>query len=71
MNEGTGLEDYGTDAEVTCPYCGETVSITIDRAGGARQDYFEDCQVCCRPWQLAVTIHQEGGADIIVSPADD
>ena len=42
--------------EVTCPYCGETVTILVDLGGGRRQSYVEDCQVCCRPWEVIVTL---------------
>ncbi|WP_415226338.1 CPXCG motif-containing cysteine-rich protein [Psychromonas sp.] len=36
------------EQNIDCPYCGETISVLIDRqeAGG---QYIEDCQVCCRP----------------------
>ena len=44
-----------TEVEVTCPYCGEVVVISLDAGGGATQEYVEDCQVCCRPWQVYVT----------------
>ncbi|MCB1773337.1 MAG: CPXCG motif-containing cysteine-rich protein [Gammaproteobacteria bacterium] len=38
---------------ITCPYCGETHEVAIDTSAGA-QDYIEDCQVCCRPIELAL-----------------
>src|SRR2546428_9291564 len=38
-----------TEADVTCPHCGETMTITLDPGGGRAQEYVEDCQVCCRP----------------------
>ena len=37
-----------------CPYCGEIVEIALDPGSGSRQEYVEDCQVCCRPWQVFV-----------------
>src|SRR3989441_7100246 len=40
-----------TEADVTCPHCGETMTITLDPGGGRAQEYVEDCQVCCRPWR--------------------
>jgi hypothetical protein len=33
---------------ITCPYCGEQISILIDRSYDT-PEYIEDCQVCCRP----------------------
>jgi hypothetical protein len=32
-----------------CPYCGQTIEIYVDPGGGERQEYIEDCSVCCRP----------------------
>ena len=46
-----GLEsELQTEAEVTCPFCGESMAIVLDAGGGTTQEYVEDCQVCCRPW---------------------
>src|SRR5207244_11826548 len=41
-----------TEADVTCPHCGETMTITLDPGGGRAQECVEDCQACCRPWRL-------------------
>ena len=41
------------DAEgANCPYCGESVEVLLDRSGGTRQTFVEDCPICCRPWQV-------------------
>lgn len=32
-----------------CAYCGQTNDLYVDPSGGVRQQYVEDCQVCCRP----------------------
>ncbi len=60
------LNDPAVDCEieVTCPYCGETVMIMLDPAGGAAQDYVEDCEVCCRPWQVSVRYDDRGAAEV-------
>jgi hypothetical protein len=57
---GGGVAD--TMACVICPYCGADVEITLDPGGGSVQRYVEDCEVCCRPWQLTVTWDPAGGA---------
>jgi hypothetical protein len=63
---GDGVADV--DALVHCPYCGEGVEIALDPGSGAAQRYVEDCEVCCRPWQ--VTAWREGGRlRVQVSPA--
>ena len=51
--DGAESDDEGT-VEVTCPYCGEEVEITLDASGGAHQEYVEDCPVCCRPAEVFV-----------------
>ena len=42
-------------ATVQCPYCGEDLDVFVDRSV-PRQEYIEDCQVCCRPITLRVTV---------------
>ena len=39
--------------EVSCPYCGELLTLVVDDSAGA-QSYIEDCQVCCRPMMVRV-----------------
>ena len=41
-----------------CPYCGEAIKMVID-CSVSGQDYIEDCQVCCRPINIYVTIEDE------------
>ena len=53
-----------TEAEVTCPYCGESMTIVLDAAGGTTQEYVEDCQVCCRPWLVHVSYVEGGAAEV-------
>ncbi len=49
-----------SSVESDCPYCGEPVELFIDDDGGNHQVFVEDCAVCCRPWQVEVTL---GGDD--------
>lgn len=42
----------GEEVEVMCPWCSEPVSLWVDR--DTRGSYVEDCEVCCRPWQVHV-----------------
>ncbi|HET6579846.1 MAG TPA: CPXCG motif-containing cysteine-rich protein [Gemmatimonadales bacterium] len=51
-----------TEATVPCPYCGEINVIGLDPGGGPRQEYVEDCQVCCRPWKVLVNYLPDGSA---------
>lgn len=60
-----------TEATVQCPLCGQAVEIALDPAGGAEQEYVEDCQVCCRPWRVSVRYHGDGRATVSVSGLDE
>ena len=44
--------------DLCCPYCGEIIKIIID-CSISDQDYIEDCQVCCRPINIYVTIDDD------------
>jgi len=55
-----------TEAEVTCPYCGERILLGLDPGGGTTQEYVEDCQVCCRPWRVRVSYGETGIAEVRV-----
>ena len=47
------------NVSIQCPYCGESIDIVVD-ASIDRQDYIEDCSVCCRPMEMSVSISSEG-----------
>ena len=53
-----------TETHISCPYCGESISILVDDSL-PEQQYVEDCQVCCRPIVLDVAVDLEG--DVAVS----
>jgi hypothetical protein len=38
-----------------CAGCGEWNEIVVDESAGGRQQYVEDCQVCCKPNLLFVS----------------
>lgn len=61
---------FDSTAEVECPYCGESMAISLDTGGGSNQDYVEDCQVCCRPWRVRVNYQNDGTAEVWVDPAN-
>ncbi len=41
------------EIEVTCPSCFEPITTTVDTSQGSFET-IEDCQVCCRPMEIAV-----------------
>jgi hypothetical protein len=61
---GDGTAETG--ATVCCPYCGELNEIALDPGSGSEQEYVEDCQVCCRAWQVTVRYLPDGSAEVSV-----
>ena len=57
------------EVEIECPYCGERITLLVDGSAGS-QEYIEDCQVCCRPISLCVTVN-EGGPPQVEARRDD
>ena len=65
---------------ISCPYCGEDITILVEPMiadgtdsaegifGGEMQNYryIEDCQVCCRPITIHVSIEHGGGSSVDV-----
>ena len=41
-----------------CPYCWEQISMLIDTSQ-SRQNYIEDCEICCNPIQIDVTCEDQ------------
>lgn len=41
----------------SCPYCWETISMLIDTSIEDQQ-YIEDCEVCCNPIQLTISVFE-------------
>jgi hypothetical protein len=40
-----------------CPHCFEEISMLVDPSV-RRQEYIEDCEVCCNPIQIQVEIEE-------------
>ncbi|MGE3173451.1 MAG: CPXCG motif-containing cysteine-rich protein [Planctomycetota bacterium] len=51
------------EASYVCATCGEDIVIPVDPAAGSRQDYVEDCPVCCNPNVIHVTLDGDGRPD--------
>lgn len=53
-----------------CPYCGEPISVLVD-CSLEQQTYVEDCQVCCQPMVLQVTVDEESIASVYAQREDE
>jgi hypothetical protein len=51
-----------TEASYICGACGEEIVVPIDLSQGERQEYVEDCPVCCRANVIIVEIDDDGEA---------
>jgi hypothetical protein len=47
-----GIRMHG--AGFQCAGCGEWIETVVDESAGSKQQYVEDCQVCCQPNVLTV-----------------
>ena len=52
----------------TCDSCGEEIVIPVDVSEGSRQQYVEDCPVCCHPHVITVDIDEKGQPVASASP---
>ena len=48
------------EASYVCDSCGEEIVIPVDRSQGDRQEYVEDCPVCCCPNVVRVEFGPDG-----------
>ena len=55
---------------VQCAFCGETIEVLVE-SNLEWQEYVEDCQVCCRPLVLTVTVDTGGSAEVSVRYEND
>lgn len=54
---------------IRCPYCGEALSLGVDASAGD-QTYVEDCQVCCQPIALDISV-SDAGIEAIARTGDE
>ena len=55
---------------IICPYCGEHITILTD-GSVEEQQYIEDCQVCCRPMDIRVSVSANGRCQVEVRAEND
>jgi hypothetical protein len=58
-----------TTAEVSCPYCGEMITLFLDLSVET-QTYIEDCSVCCQPMSVSYSVEDGELASISVETAN-
>ena len=57
-------EELVREIELHCPWCNAPVSFTLcaDELG----EFTEDCEVCCRPWNVRVFRDSRGAVNVRV-----
>jgi len=55
---------------ISCPYCGEMITILVD-GSVEEQQYIEDCQVCCRPIDIRISVSANGSCQIEARDEND
>lgn len=48
------------EKELQCPYCWETYPIIIDDSEEGEVSFVYDCEVCCRPIDVRVSLDEDG-----------
>jgi hypothetical protein len=64
---GTGIDE----ASYHCESCGDEIVFPVDLSAGPRQQYVEDCPICCRPNIIHVEIDEDGEARVWAEPEQD
>jgi len=64
-------EAMDDETTVICPYCGQPNVIALDWGGATRQEYEEDCQVCCRAWLVRVVLDPDGNTEVALERLED
>nr|MDT0250640.1 CPXCG motif-containing cysteine-rich protein [Endozoicomonas sp.] len=67
MDEWINWQDH-------CPYCGEPVELLLDSGFTDSSEpliYIEDCQVCCRPIVVTLSIDEEGNGSCQLKTESD
>lgn len=51
---------FPDEAKIQCQFCNQTFTIRIDPSGGAEQHFEYDCEICCRPLIVHVSLGEDG-----------
>lgn len=54
------MHPMSDEATYVCDWCGEEIVVPLDASAGSRQEYVEDCPVCCRPNLITAEVDDDG-----------
>jgi hypothetical protein len=55
----------------TCQYCGVENTVWVDLTIEGKQDFIEDCRICCRPNRIIILKDEEDNILIESRPSDE
>lgn len=55
----------------TCQYCGVENTVWVDLTIDSKQDFIEDCRICCRPNRIIITKDEGDNIFIEARPSDE
>ena len=64
LNETEPHSNLNGEASYICNSCGEEIVVPLDHSEGQRQEYVEDCPVCCNPNIIFVELDSDGQPNI-------
>lgn len=53
------------EAAYVCPICFEQSYVGVDPGAGRRQQFIEDCPVCCHPIEFKIALEPSGDASVL------
>lgn len=71
MNTKEKMQTTDEDVVWACQYCGELNSVWIDLTITGKQDFIEDCRICCRPNRVIITTDEDNNIFIESRPSDE
>lgn len=72
LDEGDlDISEMGDTLYFVCDHCGEENELFVDRTVANRQQFTEDCEVCCRPNLVTIVIEDAENIWIDAEREDD
>lgn len=53
------MSDLQEEYPFQCPSCASDISLLVDFTAGRRQSFTIDCEVCCQPIAITLTVDGE------------
>jgi len=66
----SSIDGYEEEYFFTCPYCWKKISALLDLSV-QKQNYVEDCEVCCNPIQISFIVRESIVEDFTAVSPDE